>query len=444
MTSYFNRVSYDMTSPNQEFIFFEGEFTLKNMYVDFVVVGRIYVCWLPRHGVRFDGLINIESGTTDLLSLAIDTPQIIVNENSLGHVSLGDVKDHKIFGKVYNLRPIGDLNLPVEKILFGIPNMKKIENTIVIGKDGAQTNHIQTSQLVLEDETFSIKLSPAQNFQNLEENLKVEGGYIITHQGEITSHGEVLTFETKQEIFECLNYFLNFLTGVRTYAIMIQRVVKDIPIWVDYRLSKNNPHQDVISWSPSWSEHLNDLWINFRRFWANHNDKDVLKNIIYWYVEANMNNAQLEGSIVMAQAALEALYNWINIERNSTLDRTKIDELDGKSAQFKIKALLNHIGCSTRIPASFKSLSTSGPEFKRGNNAIPEIRNALVHGSKSKRIRLKSIDIKAKIEVSRLSLWYIELILLHELEYKGEYHNRCSENHLFRNELEVLPFNKRH
>ena len=58
-----------------------------------------------------------------------------------------------------------------------------------------------------------------------------------------------------------------------------------------------------------YKDGLNELWYNFTNLWKNENDKDFLEFIVHWYLEANGNSAKIEGSIIIAQVALELIYS---------------------------------------------------------------------------------------------------------------------------------------
>jgi len=87
--------------------------------------------------------------------------------------------------------------------------------------------------------------------------------------------------------------------------------------------------------------------------------------------------------------------------------------------------LLTYISVPLGVPAAFSELSalegaTDGPHI------FVQIRNALVHGQERKRTELMKVPVKAKYQALQLGLWYIELIFLNILGYKGKYRNRTS------------------
>jgi hypothetical protein len=55
-----------------------------------------------------------------------------------------------------------------------------------------------------------------------------------------------------------------------------------------------------------------------------------------------------------------------------------------------------------------------------------EIRNAIVHSNEDKRKKLTTYSLNVRFEALTIGVWYIELIMLYLLKYKGKYENRCS------------------
>ena len=70
--------------------------------------------------------------------------------------------------------------------------------------------------------------------------------------------------------------------------------------------------------------------------------------------------------------------------------------------------------------------------------AFVQIRNAIVHSQENKRKELTKINTRVKYEVLQLGLLFIEQSLLHILEFKESFNDRCSGNIWIGDNLESL------
>ena len=65
-------------------------------------------------------------------------------------------------------------------------------------------------------------------------------------------------------------------------------------------------------------------------------------------------------------------------------------------------------------------------QIEDGPDAIVQVRNAIIHTQERKIKFLEQISAEVNNEIRNLAIWYIEMILLRMLKYKGKYNNRCS------------------
>jgi hypothetical protein len=196
--------------------------------------------------------------------------------------------------------------------------------------------------------------------------------------------------------------------------------------WQDFTSYPFDSYKSCQSWPwPNQKEGLNELWIKFNDMCQVDSSKDFLSTAIHWYIEVNRNSAKLEGSIIMAQTALELIYNWWIIENKQLL---KDKDSQNISAANKLRIILSYLNIKPEIPKSFSNLSSLVSSRKKSGydscDAIVEIRNAIVHSQIDKRKKLASIDHKTRFEALELSIWYIELAILRILDYQGVHHNR--------------------
>lgn len=303
---------------------------------------------------------------------------------------------------------------------------------------------LNRGRLILENEAYLILIDQCQNFKEASESLKEKGGYVILYDGEITSKKGPLKYEDARDLFYCFNTFMTFLNGKRTSAMFQHGKFDDEIKWRDYTAYFVDQHKSVQSWPQSHSvAGLDDMWKSFSTLWKNPEDKNFLTTAIHWYVEANGHSGFSEGSIIMAQTALELLYNWFVVERKKLILGKDSENI---SAANKIRLLLSQLNILFTVPASFTKLNEfvdSNKDILDAPDAVVQIRNAIVHSQEEKRKKLSAIHYKAKYEALQLCIWYIEMALLRILDFDEKYYNRCSSE-IFKNKAEeYVPWSSR-
>jgi hypothetical protein len=162
--------------------------------------------------------------------------------------------------------------------------------------------------------------------------------------------------------------------------------------------------------------------------------KESISILIYWYVESNQTLSPQ--SLLMTQSAFELL-SWIVLTHIMSVNAK---EFKKKSAAAKFRDLLSYSRLPFLLPKNYQLEGfriTELPKIldkdKRENGAslqdipgcIVSIRNRIAHPpNKSTKQNITKYTNNARIEATRLSLWYLELCLLHWFGYQGEYSNR--------------------
>lgn len=91
-------------------------------------------------------------------------------------------------------------------------------------------------------------------------------------------------------------------------------------IWEDYGSYLTDPYGKSFSFKPILSEQLlRQSWSVFSKLWQDDDDRDFLTSMTHWYLEENGHSPFTEGSIIMAQTALELAYNWLLIEKQKLI-----------------------------------------------------------------------------------------------------------------------------
>jgi hypothetical protein len=422
---------FKMQRPNASISIFEGEFFLKKGDIDISINGSVSFNWLPSPAVRFKG--KHSRASLDILDLLRqDGLELTIGNSGLGkcfisHTSMeSNSSECVIAGEIHSAAILGDKSIPVSSVRFTIPNLrhlmglqvKRLQNEVIKSSN---------SRIELNNSDYRITIDKSFEFQELQELLEANGGYVTLYSGELIRKKGSIRFDEVQDLIHCLSIFLSFLNGRRCSPYFHQGLHEGNVIWTDFTAYNVDQYKSVATWPSKFSiEGFAELWANFSDLWKDDSNRDFLVSAAHWYVEANSNSGYLEGSIVMVQIALELIYNWKVLERDQLILGKDGENI---SAANKIRLLLAQVNCSSRTPDSLKNLQ----EFIKSNNEIEDavdafvqIRNAIVHSQEEKRKRITKLDHKVKYEAQKLGLWYLEFSLLSILNFKGKYSNRCS------------------
>lgn len=428
-----NPISVDMRQANLPVNIYEGEFILKSEKHEIKIDGNITFNWFPNSGAHFSGKPILD--TTDLFNITneLGTFKVIVDDLDFGDAFITNTNfgsfnnDAHLKGTLSIEAVLGDKSIAVNKIQFSIPNLREFHGLPVksISDEAFWTS---MSRLRLEDDNYTITIDKASDYKERNNSLKEKGGYIVLYAGELTCKKGSLTHENTRELFHCLDTFLSFLNGRRTSALFIQGIHDGEVVWCDYTDYFVDPYKYVQSWPPRHSiDGLNDLWNNFKSIWNDPDDKNFLTSMIHWYVEANGHAGFSEGSIILAQTALELVYNWWVIEQKGMLLGKDSESI---SASNKIRLLLSQASIDFIAPSGLTNLQAfidSTENVSDAPEAIVYIRNAIVHSQVEKRKKLSQINSRAKYEALQLFIWYIEMTLLRILKFDANYFNRSSK-----------------
>jgi len=419
-----------MTEPNSVINIFEGPFILKSDEDILQVNGIIYFTWGPDLGVNFTCIykdaakefLKIDA-KAEYLDIVIDHlifGKCLVTGTSTTNLS----NDVAITGTAFQKIIKGDQTIPVEKIRFSIPNLRAFHGLAVkkIKSDGMKGIR---GRIILDNEDYQIILDKASDYNELNTALNSRGGYLIQYGGELIYKKGSITFENIHDTLSCFDTFITFLNGRRTSAFFVHGIVNSEVKWIDYTEYPLDSYKQVTTWPQKHSiDGINKIWGKFYSIWQNKDDKNFLTSAVHWYVEANGNSGLSEGAIIMAQTALELIYNWLLIENKKILIGKDSENINAAN---KLRLLLSHLKISYKVPIAFTQLQKfiNDNDIIDAPDAIAQIRNAIVHSQMEKRRKLSAICSKTKFEALQLSIHYIELSLLYILEYSELYFDRC-------------------
>ncbi|KOP38059.1 hypothetical protein DBB36_20050 [Flavobacterium sp. WLB] len=432
----------NMLEANSFIKIYEGEFTISSDEIKIVVVGTIQYDWFPNSGANFRAKIVDK---IDILKLYNNSLHIFIDGLEFGEGLITNVTlNNSIFikGTLSQRAILGDQSIAVEKIVFSIPNMREFSG-INIKKATRDKTWTGANRLKFENDKYLILIDKKLNYDNLKKELNEKGGYLILYDGELTCKKGSISYEDTKDILYCLDTFMTFINGRRTSAIFIHGIHDGAVIWQDF----TNYDIDIYEFAQSWPEvhsieGLNELFQKFSQIWKDKSDQDFLVSAIHWYIESNNNRGYSDGAIIMAQTALELLYNWFIVENKKLIIGKDSENINASN---KIRLLLSQLNINYLVPQKFSFLQQfidENTQMVDAPDAVVQIRNAIVHSQEEKRRKLSEIHFKVKYEALQLCIWYIEMSLLAILDYSGKYSNRCSNEMHISERVEYVPWKK--
>lgn len=285
---------------------------------------------------------------------------------------------------------------------------------------------------------WNVELKSLFSTNDVIKKLKEEGGYGLTHVGGIkrTDHS-LFSGKDAQECLEALGYFLSFANG--RWCEPVCAVGFDESgnrVW-EFWSSPKEPWDVPLSWfDPHTNSQLATLYPTFMKKWENDDWREALKEVIYWYLNANFSSRGIDVGIILTQAAIERLsYEYCVKDKRLLLS----DGFKNLRASDKFRLLFSSLRIPLEIPMETPDLANLAKDkdlnWLDAPHALTEIRNSLVHPEHKKRGQFASVYY----EVWNLGLWYLAMALLAVCEYSGTYGNRLKKGR-YVGQVEQVPW----
>ncbi len=284
-----------------------------------------------------------------------------------------------------------------------------------------------------------ITVAEFRNSNEVIKRLHEDGGYAITHAGQIERmNGQCFSTEQLDELLACLGYFFSFVLG--------RWSMPSLAVGFDDAGSRVYEHWGLGQttaghWSGGNSffdihhaELLPSLFAGFWRLWHQPIWHRPLTEAIYWYIGANNTGSgvNVDSGLLFTQAALELL-SWTHCVLDKKMASKTMFEKRLNAAQ-KLRMLTSDLSIPNHIPATMTVLNnTPGSKWTDSMHVITDLRNGLVH-PKSRTVPTPG----TYFEAWKLSLWYIELIILRLSNYHEKYSNRLSNR--YAGQVENVPW----
>jgi hypothetical protein len=408
-----------MEEPNQVIPIYKGIINLIHNNLKVAIDGSIDFRWFPMIGPQLNGTVlsgDIQSAfLTGHKTFDVQIHGLIFGQGKVTGFKQSTDSTPQIRMDILDEAVDGDKTIAVTEILFAIPNLRSFGGGETVSSGGGAWHK---NRLVFEDEKYTFTIDKHIDHSILYDSLYSKSGYALLYYGKVVSKKGPLFYNEVKDAFFAFSVFLSFLNGRRCSPLFRQGRHDEQTVWTDYKGYPNSTFKYVLSWPQSHSvEGLPQLWPNFFYLW-NYTDgeKDFILSVVHWYTEANGNSGMAEGSIIMIQAALELIYNWLVVERKRLIIG---DDADRISAANKIRLLLSLLEIRADFFPDLYSDLKNIDSVQDAPDALVQIRNAVVHGQETKRKRLLEIPGETKAHALHLGIWYVEMALLKILDFNG-------------------------
>lgn len=273
---------------------------------------------------------------------------------------------------------------------------------------------------------WRITIAATSETEGLCKQLGHQGGFALTHMGEIEKD-DGSTFSSKElsDLLHCLHCFLSFASGRWAgLALPIGYDVAGNKVFEQWGMpmAASGPWNGSCSWFDAHhGEFLSEVFPGFVALWKDPCCHRLVSEGLYWYMGANDRRTGIgvDTGLIIAQTGLELLA-WIYCVQHRKMVSAAAFEPRGLSAADKLRLLVSALDIPSELPTSLSALSAKpGKKWEDGLDAITGMRNAIVHPHA--KVQLPKYS---DYEAWKLSLWYVDMVLLRLCGHVGRYANR--------------------
>ncbi len=390
---------------------------------------KVFVSAHPSWGVRFEG----EGHSTDprVISWALGqwaADEIrMPSEQGRGSVYEGTTQLGGNFNALpYKVRVGGDLSemeigraTKFRQLVFHLANFPDFYGSPITDESRTWRGRIQ-----LRTGDWEVLLDSRPLMSELNQELRAQGGFAITHVGSLTKSNQGFTRDEAEEVLNGLHWFLSFVRGAWTSPILLSgESIGKRAIWRSWNLGRTDSWGGWHRWCDwtNWGA-AQEAYTEYTRLWADPAWQQALRVIIGQSMTANKPNP-IETAIVVAQSGLE-LIGWLHF-----VESGKLHEKDwrGMNADKKIRNLLRLANIDLSIPPQLASLLHLEASWKDGPAVVVGVRNRLLHPRRAKGMVSWSgqVLVDSWLLISR----YLELALLHLLGVRSGIRDRLGSSH---------------
>jgi len=319
--------------------------------------------------------------------------------------------------------------------LFNFPEFIGTDDYLLLKGESIHQGFRRCGRVVLKADGWTITIVETEKTDNISKSLKCQGGYALTHIGQIERDGST-AFSSNQlvDILSCLHYFLSFSLG-RWSGVALPigyntdggKIFEQWGMWIT---ADGYWKGSCSCFDKHHGELLAQVFPGFWSLWKSEIWRPELQKALYWYLGACDRRVGIgvDSGLILAQAALEVLA-WTYL----VLDQKMITRTMFKKHSFAdgLRNLLSALNIPQEISPNLSVLYTKN--WSDGPEAITKIRNSLIHPEDS-----KNLPSYPFFEGWKLSLWYIDMILLRLCGHTGKYANRLNQRWV--GQVESVPW----
>ena len=330
---------------------------------------------------------------------------------------------------------VGDDSTYMTRVVFHLFNFVGFFGTRrSIEKVGAA--QISIEHVDLADDYWKVEIRSLPSTREDIKAAQADGGYRLTHVGSVgRGDGSPFSGGDALKFLSAIRFFLSFAKGAWSEPVCaVGFDAHGGRVWETWS-SPHEPGYGFQSWfDPHTSSQMTSLFPTFMRRWAQEDWCQALREVIYWYLNANHSSRGIDAGIILTQAAIERLSYEHAVKDKRLLSVKGFKDLSGSD---KFRLLFS----SLELPLDIRSES---PELVRAAtketwidapHALTEIRNSLVHPEHKRRGQLGRVQFEAW----NLGLWYLEMSILAICGYSGTYGDRRVKRWV--GEVENVPWN---
>lgn len=386
--------------------------------------GVVRFVWIPHGAIEFEGTYEGEypeivskEYTLRIPKTSEETPVIIT--------SFAQADSGWTVHGIMNSCAVRTTGMKAERLVFHLVNFPDYIGLPIRAEAGHKIKTF-SGRITIESEQWIGVIDSIPEARHLCEEQKQNGGFYISHVGEIRPKNE-RHFDTPQldSIYSNLRYLLGFCRGAWTGPVFPRGIKESEIVWEPLAAWRIGSSRKVLSWFPTRNP-IGEFPL-FSGFMDKIHDpvwKSPLSNAISWYVEANKPEIANEGRIVLVHVALEML-SWaffVDFNHHCTAE-----EFRRIPAHKKIRKLLSEFGIPTVIPSHLNELQMISREAFGDKDApyvLATIRNALVHSTEENRRIVNQLNGTHLYDMAQMGIGYVELVILALCGYEGSYARR--------------------
>ena len=268
---------------------------------------------------------------------------------------------------------------------------------------------------------WSIEITAKPDLDKITENLEATGRIAATHTVSIKRMDDAaFSVDNVRGVLEAFRTFLSFARGAGCGLGAVEGCSPDgKTIWVRWGMEQVMPWADDRRWLPriGGGDVITELLPRFLCLFAHPQLNVAIRHAVDWYIHSN-NAAASHVGIILTQAALEVL----------TIKKPALRAV--KPSARRLHAALTAIGVPVTVPSHYNELVqlSQNQTWQDGPMAFTKIRNAFVHYD-STHVHDVRANMLAYVQAGELGQWYVEMLLLRELNYKGDYSCRIATPH---------------